>query len=134
MNSCRCNSPRWGANRARMGFTLIEVVVGLVIMASVLVASLLAHHGHQQQWRSANAKRTAVTISDELLQRWSVQRGGIPMTGSGPIPGKPNWYWENQLVGIATPVGIEVRIVRCRILERFPNGSFRHHCSVDVVK
>ncbi len=116
------------------GFTLIEVVVGLVIMASILVASLMAHHRHQRQLATANAKQTAVAITDELLQQWLVRRSGIPITGSGPILGKPTWFWQTRLVGVAAPAGIEVRIVRCQILERTATGSLRRHCSVDVVK
>ena len=36
------------------GFTLVEVVIGLSLMASVVVASLLAFSGHRKQIRQAN--------------------------------------------------------------------------------
>lgn len=134
MNSCRSKQPAAANGSREAGFTLIEVVVGLVIMASVLVTSLMAHRSHQRQLAGAKAKLTAVVLADDLLQQWSVVRSGIPLAGSGPILGKPNWFWQTQLVGIAAPAGAEVKVIRLEIAERTPTGTIRRHCKVEVVK
>lgn len=101
----------------RNAFTLLEVVVGLALMASVLVASLLSFSAHRKQIRAADARIAAVTVADDLLQQFSVRPEGLPRFGRGPIPGYPNWIWQSVVVGNAAPVQVPMHVIRFSIME-----------------
>lgn len=126
MRSSRCNR--------RAGFTLIEVVVGLVLMASVLVGSLLAFSAHRQQLRHADAKVAAVAIADDLLNRFSGTREGVPSAGSGPIVVQPNWFWRTRTVGVVMPAEIPLRVIRLEVVEQNVGQAARVLARVDVVE
>ena len=115
-------------------FTLLEVVVGLTLMATVLVGSLLSFSAHHQQSRTADAKIAAVTIADQLLHQLSVTREGIPSNGRGIIIGKPNWFWRTYTIGTASPAQIPLRVIRFEIMERNRNGRMRPLVTVELVE
>ncbi|TWU58092.1 prepilin-type N-terminal cleavage/methylation domain-containing protein [Rubripirellula reticaptiva] len=127
-----CSAARVG--RSSTGFTLLEVLVGLAIMASVLVSSLLAFAAHQRARRFAEAKLAAVGVADELLFQLSGGRGGIPPAGRGVVPGRSGWWWQTELVGLAAPAGIPMSVVRFRIIEATAPGKQQTLVSVDIVK
>ncbi|MDA8744722.1 prepilin-type N-terminal cleavage/methylation domain-containing protein [Rubripirellula amarantea] len=122
------NAPR------RQGFTLIEVVVGLVLMASVLVSSLLAYSSHQRQRAFANAKREAVIIADQILQQLSVRRAGMSAGDQGLIADKPNWFWRTSLVGTTSPAGVPMRVIQFQIAKQNPDGTVTALTSVELVE
>ena len=126
MRCCRCKS--------RSAFTLLEVVVGLTLMASVLVSSLLAFSAHQKQRRLADAKIVAVRLADQLLTDLSVSRGGIPEVGGGIIAGSPNWFWRTSIVGTASPAGIPVKVIRFEVAKVKFGGGIESLASVDLVE
>jgi type II secretory pathway pseudopilin PulG len=113
---------------------LLEVVLGLTLMASVLVGSLLSFSAHQKQRRIADAKIVAVRIADELLNELSGSREGIPIASSGMIAGRPNWFWRTRPVGTAAPAQVLLRVVRLEIVEATPQGSLLPLATVEVVK
>ncbi|MDA7874776.1 type II secretion system GspH family protein [Rhodopirellula sp.] len=78
-------------SKQNSGFTLIEVVVGLTLMATVVVASLLAFSAHQKQIRQARSKIAAVQVADDLLNRMSANRTGIPSSATGTIIDHPRF-------------------------------------------
>ena len=133
MRSCPSNRPSTGKQR-RLAFTLLEVVVGLTLMASVLVGSLLAFSAHQKQRRNADAKIVAVAIADELLNQFTSSREGIPAIGRGAISGQPNWFWRTGVVGASAPVGVPLRVIRLEVVEVTEQGSLRPLATVDVVE
>ncbi len=116
------------------GFTLVEVVIGLSLMASVVVASLLAFSGHRKQIRQANAKLAAVEIADELITRLSATRDGIPASGRGQIAGHPNWYWQTRVTDEVIRAQIPLRIIKLRIIEREPNSKLNLLVSTSLVE
>lgn len=126
MQFCRCNT--------KPAFTLLEVVVGLTLMASVLVASLLSFSAHQKQRRLADAKIVAVAIADELLGEMLLTREGIPVSGRGLIAGRPNWFWRTSLVGVAAPAQVPLRVVRLEIVEVTAQRTQLPLATVEVVK
>ncbi len=118
----------------RPGFTLLEVVVGLALMASVLVGSLLSFSAHRKQLRSADAKIAAVAIADDLLDRLSGSREGIPSSQRGQIAGHPGWFWQTRIVGVTAPAGIPLKVVRLEVIEITQGRSQRVLSTVDVVE
>ena len=116
------------------GFSLVEVVIGLVLMATLLVSTLLAYGAHQHQRALANAGIEAVAIADELLHRMSNSRDGIPSVGRGVIPGKPSWFWETTIVGTTLPAGVPLQVIRFQVGRVTSEGAVQSLTSVDVVE
>ena len=72
---------RFSNYHARNGLTLVEVVAGLALLATLLVTILLAFGAHAGQIRQAERRLEAIAVADELLREWSAA-GGIPEVGS----------------------------------------------------
>jgi prepilin-type N-terminal cleavage/methylation domain-containing protein len=117
----------------RAGFTLIEVVVGLVIMAGVMASSLLAFASHQRARRMAEARIAAVAVADEMLTSFSGSRGGIPPAARGPVPNRPGWWWQTSTVGVTAPAGIAMEVTRFQIIEIEAGGKANRLTHVDIV-
>ena len=115
------------------GFTLLEVVIGLTLMASVVVASLLAFSTHQKQRRLADAKIAAVTVADGLINELSSRFDGIPQSGRGVIPGHPNWFWQTRIIGTAIRAQVPLQIIEFQLLEASASGT-RPLVSTQLVK
>jgi hypothetical protein len=113
---------------------LIEVVAGLTLMATVLVASLLSFSAHHRQRRLAESKLSAVAVADELLNTLSVRRGGFPKAGRGTIPGHPTWFWQTRMVGVAAPARVPLHVIRLEVLEVTPEGSLLPLATVEIVE
>ncbi len=122
------------SHSSKVGFTLIEVVVGLALMASVLVASLLSFSAHRRQLRTADARIAAVAVADELLEFLSSGPDGLPTSGRGRIPGRANWIWQTNVVGMTTPMLVPMQVVRFRIIEFRGDGSPQTLVSVHVME
>lgn len=134
MRSSLGSAIRGGPLRRANGFTLLEVVVGLVLMASVLVSSMLAFTAHQRQLRYAEAKLEAVLVADALLESFTSSRDGIPPAASGPVNGRAGWYWRTQVVGVTAPADISLQVIRLQVLGPVREGSSRVLASLDVVR
>ena len=126
MRSCPC--------KHKYAFTLLEVVVGLTLMASVLVGSLLSFSAHHQQRRIADAKIAAVTVADQLLDELSGTREGVPAVGRGMIAGRPNWFWRTNVIGTAAPAEIPMRVIRLEVVEVINKGRMLPLATVDLVE
>ncbi len=121
-------------NRSARGFTLVEVVVGLALMASVLVGSLISFSAHQRQLRSAESRLAAVSVADELLSLLSGRREGVPRAGRGAIASRPGWYWQTRVVGVAAPAGIPLQVIRLEVIAESANQTRRVLSHVDIVE
>ncbi len=116
------------------GFTLLEVVVGLTLMATVLVGSLLSFSAHQKQLRDADARIAAVAVADDLLHHFCSSREGIPSAGRGRISGRPDWFWQTRIVGVTAPSDIPLQVIRLELIEVTVDGSRRVLSTVEVVE
>lgn len=111
----------------------MEIVVGLVLMGTLLSASILALSKHRRQLVLAEQRVAACAVADDLLFQLSGQSGGFPLNASGPVAGHPNWRWQTSVVGLTNPFEIPMRVIRFEIVES--NGSEKKRLvSVDVVK
>ena len=121
-------------SKHQYAFTLLEVVVGLTLMASVLVGSLLSFSAHHQQRRLADAKIAAVAVADQLLNEMLGTREGIPAVGRGLIAGRPNWFWRTNVIGAAAPAQIPIQVIRLEVVEVNNEGRMLPLATVDVVE
>jgi hypothetical protein len=127
-------SGRGDCRHQRSAFTLVEVVVGLALMASVLVGSLISFSAHQRQLSSAESKLAAVSIADDLLSRLSGSREGVPRAGRGTIAGRAGWFWQTRIVGAAAPAGIPLQVIRLEVIEVRADRTVRVLTHVDIVE
>ena len=102
----------------RGAFTLLEVVVGLVLLATVLVASLLALGRHQRQVRMSADRYAAISIADRLLASWFDSAKAIPLLASAVIVERPGWLWRTEVVANRTVMGRNCTVVRLQIVDR----------------
>ena len=116
------------------GFTLIEVVVGLALMATVLVASLLSFSAHRQQLRLADGRIAAAAVADEMLETLNSQPDGIPANGRGRVAGKANWFWQTKVVGVTAPLEVPMQVIRFSIIELSGDGRATSLVSVDLLE
>ncbi|HBO44191.1 MAG TPA: hypothetical protein DD670_09710 [Planctomycetaceae bacterium] len=83
------------ASRAhRRAMTLLEVAVGLLLLATLLVGILRAFGQHSRQARHARIRLEAVAVADALLAEWFSRGGEVPGDDEGEVPGHPEYYWR----------------------------------------
>ncbi len=102
----------------RRGFTLLEVVIGLVLLATVLVTSLLAMGRQRRMLRQANDRQQAISLADALLTGWHQSTTGVPLRAAAPIVERPGWWWQTEVVANRIVFGRSHPIVRLQIVDR----------------
>lgn len=108
-DSVRCT--RHFDTRLIRGITLIEVVVGLVLLSTLLTVILISTGKLHRQQKSAIQKLEAVHLLDELTAEFF--RKGFPSLDSvGPIDSQPDRYW--QVTGQPSPIAPD-RLVSVRL-------------------
>ena len=124
----RCCVPNDRSNR---GLTLLEVVVGIVLLASLVAGVLMATAAHQRKILFARQKIQASYFADQLMTRWSQSQSGVPLTGSG-VEYDSDFIWQVNVVGSRALCGVPVHVVRLRIYQ--PSGvGAQSLFSMDVV-
>ena len=118
----------------RCAFTLLEVVVGLALMATVLVASLISFTSHRKQLRTADLRIAAAAIADDLLEQFTTRPEGMPRFGRGPIAGRANWIWQSVVVGNTAPVDVPMYVIRFSIMEVGDNGELKELVWANVME
>lgn len=84
-------------NEGRIAFTLLELVVGLVLLATLLISVLLGATRHNRMLKLADDRQLAIALADEMLVGWHDSRDGIPLRGRGVMQGQVNWYWRTHV-------------------------------------
>jgi prepilin-type N-terminal cleavage/methylation domain-containing protein len=103
----------------RRGLTLVEVIAGLVLLATLLTSVLAAFKTHAVQIRGARDRLQASEAADELLSGWLAQ-GALPPVGTQKaLAGADGWAWrvmanESQQSGPVRIGSLRVEIVRPR--------------------
>ena len=89
--------------RSYNGFTLLEVMVALAIMASVIL-TLLASVNYHLGIISAERDTAAMTIIGRSRIAELVQQGSIPPKGEGNFaPNNPGMIWRSELLPTQLP-------------------------------
>jgi hypothetical protein len=117
--------------------TLVEVVAGLVLLATLLASILVAFGGHAAQIRVARDRLTAIDAADRLLTEW-MSRNVFPAVGTEQsLAGTEGWNWRlvanetaNVSAGIQQP---GVASVRLDVFRTKDAGQVEVLASVDLV-
>lgn len=100
----------------RSGFTLLEVVLGMVLLASLVSGSVLALSRHNLAVRHAQLRRDAAGVGESMIDRWIESRSGIPLRASGSVPDRVGWRWTTEPIAARVLLGVPVRIIQFRIV------------------
>ena len=113
----------------RRAFTLIEVLLGAVLLSALAVSGILGFRVHQRQLLFNQHRVEAVAVADQLLANWANQATGVPIGSTGIIDAQRQWSWQTQLVGMREIFGFKTMIVRLELFEGLPTPE---HSLVDV--
>ncbi len=111
------SNPTDRSNRSP-GFTLLEVVVGLMLMAALVVSALTALSRYQSVLKDAGRKRQAIAVADDLLQRWSDSPAGLPGSAAGTVPTDPTLGWRTRVVAQRSVCGMPAEVIRLDVWEQ----------------
>lgn len=106
------------SHKGKDAFSLIEVVVALVLMATLLTTIIMAIGRHRRLGKLAEDRREAVRIADQLLLSWNGSRNGIPYMSSGAIPEHRGWFWRTRVVANQPLWGATFPKIGFEILQR----------------
>lgn len=102
---------------SRRGLTLIEVVAGLALMGTLLVAMLSAKSRFSRQHHYAQRVLIAVDALDRLLiERWP-ELGAIEAIEQGDIEGRPDMVWRASVIDGQQTEQWHCRVIRIEVLE-----------------
>ena len=101
---------------SRDGMTLIEVVGGLFILSTLLVAILLSFGRHERQQQRALQLSAAVRAADQLLTKWHSTGEAIPTSGDGVLSeGGYKFRWNMQPVPEAKLKEFDINFYQLRL-------------------
>src|ERR1700722_4369419 len=123
--SCRQSAGR--------GLTLVEVIAGLTLLATLLASILVAFGSQARQIRAARDRMAAVEMADRLLGEWSSQNALPPMGTEQAFPGNEEWRWRLMAGDRGELDASGVKSARLQVFRRDPRGADKVLASVDVL-
>lgn len=90
------------------GFTLVELLIVIVVIAILTVISLVAYNGIQNRARTTTAEATAKSLADKVQMYYS-DKGSYPtdtqvtsdLTNSSNV--NKSWHYDTNAISIGTP-------------------------------
>ena len=95
--------------------TLIEIVVGLVILGTILASLAIARGRFARQWAAADRKLTATRALDSLITGW-MERPLVPVNRQGPLPDAKNFTWRTRAVRAPDPI-LQTATIRVEVFD-----------------
>ncbi len=116
------------------GLTLVEVVVSLVLAATLLVGMLTAYRIHQRQIVRAVRERAAVEAAEPLLASWMMTQ--VPRQTSGNLRDAGRvWFWRTRPTKIhRLGQGISVETIRFELFAGNASRSQRPVLSLELLR
>src|SRR3954452_23578105 len=96
----------------RPAMTLVEVVGGLALLATLLVGVLLAQGRYTRQAAAADRRLHAIAAADALLTSWRLDPHSLPRSGTGVVAGDSQLTWRTQTVLNPSVNELEAEVVR----------------------
>jgi Tfp pilus assembly protein PilV len=109
------SSPPPARTRARRATTLVEVLLGLVLLAALLVSILTARSHAARQTVLARAREDATRSADGLLTRWWADPATFPRSATGVMPGAPRFTWRTRVVDNPSARNLGASVVRLEV-------------------
>ncbi len=112
--------------------TLVEVLAGLALLATLLVGVFITKGRAARQWSVAGERLRAVEAADALLSAWWHGPGELPRFAEGAVPGEAGLWWRTRAVRSQGVEALGAQVVRLEIVARRESQA-RPLVSVDVV-
>jgi hypothetical protein len=103
--------------------TLVEVIGGLALLATLLVAMLLAKGRYTRQAATADRRLQAVAAADALLTGWHQDATSLSGARAGVVPGDAGLAWRTLVVPNAAINALDARVVRLEIVDNRPHAA-----------
>ena len=103
--------------QTREGFTLVEVVVGLTLLAILLVGIVRATSAHRRTIARAEDRIEATRVADRLLASLPDRGGRYAVPMQGRVPGRSSWSWSMTRTSTQRLVGVPVETLQFRIVD-----------------
>ena len=102
--------------KRRSGLTLVEVLAGLTLLATLATSILLGYAAHRRQIRTAEDRIVAVEIADQLLSGWYASGSRPPMNQQGFVPvADQQWRWRTRLLRPVRDIRLSIDVMRLEI-------------------
>jgi hypothetical protein len=102
--------------RRRRGTTLLEVVLGLVVLSTLLVSLAVARSRFTRQWSDADRRLRLIDAGDKLMAEWLAgPPEAVPKSGRGTLPG--GGAWRTLRVPDAGAASLDSVVVRLELIE-----------------
>lgn len=102
--------------------TLVEVVVGLLLLSVLLVGLLTAFGQHTKQIRRNRIRMKAVRITDQLMAKWFSESGRLPYEDQGDVEGHEEFRWQITPQKPLIDKALDIGTVRFELFYRNPTG------------
>lgn len=97
-------------------FTLIEVLAGMVLLAGVVSATLVALSSHRRASELLGKQRSALLVADALLSEWYQSSSQIPVPSQGAVGIASDFVWRTRRVGTQQVCGVWTDTIRLEIM------------------
>jgi prepilin-type N-terminal cleavage/methylation domain-containing protein len=112
----KTSTPFCNSARAKPGLTLIEVLAGLALMATLLVAMLYLKSRFMHQLVASNLQLRSTAEADKMMTNWWADPEAIPVNGAGIVPGSPDLSWQTTLVSNDVVHHLGGKVVRLQVI------------------
>lgn len=86
----------WAKTTTSKGFTIVELLIVIVVIAILAAITIVAYNGIQQRARDTDRK-TDIAALVKAMSAWSVQEGKTPMqTAAGYNDGGTGWVYATN--------------------------------------
>ena len=116
---------------SRRGFTLVEVVAGMALLALLLVGIVQATAQHRRNMTRAAEQIEAAALADELTGQLRTRRGTFPIGETGSLPKRPGWAYRVIATSEQTVLGVPLQTVAIQIVDA---ATLRLLIQVDVLQ
>lgn len=110
-------------DRRRNGFTLLEVLVAMVLLAGLTASSLVAISRYQVTLKTLAEKQHAIEIADQLMQGWMDSEGGLPTVSVGVVASSPEFRFRTHILSQRLVCGVAADVVRLEIWKSQINST-----------
>jgi len=105
--------------------TLVEVLAGLALLGTLLVAILLAKGRATLQQVRAERRLAAAAAADRLLTLWWKDLDRFPRHGQGYVDGRDGFTWRTRVLTYRSIKPVTVQVVRVDLFERDDDDAAR---------
>jgi hypothetical protein len=116
---------------SRSAVTLIEILAGLVILATLLVSAAMARGRFLRQCAEADEKLRLAEAADHMLAQWSLNLGAVRVPSEGSVPAMRGFRWKASRVHDLSAERLSAEIVH---VDFFREGDRKRLFSVDLLR